>query len=137
MRNFGRTIYEQRRRLGLTQREIAHRIGTSTPYVGHLEGNKRHPSNKVLSRLAEVLGLDRHDLYLIANPLAERLLSPRKDPKKESAWKVFLKDLSLQRIHHITADEMNFLSKVAAIGEITSPRDLIFVLIAVRHALRH
>jgi len=76
-------------------------------------------------------------LYLIANQLAERLLSPRKDPKKESAWKVFLKDLSLQRIHHITADEMNFLSKVAAIGEITSPRDLIFVLIAVRHALRH
>lgn len=36
-RNFGQLIREQRRRLGLTQREIAPRIGTSTPYLGHLE----------------------------------------------------------------------------------------------------
>ena len=47
-RTFGRTIRERRLHLGVTQREVALRIGASTPYIGHLEANKRHPSDKVL-----------------------------------------------------------------------------------------
>ncbi|MGH7986111.1 MAG: helix-turn-helix domain-containing protein, partial [Candidatus Binataceae bacterium] len=55
-RTFGQVIRERRRQLDLTQQEVARQIKTSTPYVGHLESGKRHPSDKVLSRLAEVLG---------------------------------------------------------------------------------
>ncbi|MGC1808785.1 MAG: helix-turn-helix transcriptional regulator, partial [Candidatus Binataceae bacterium] len=62
-RNFGQVIRERRRQLDLTQEEVAHRIKTSTPYVGHLESGKRHPSDKIVTRLAEVLGLDRRDLF--------------------------------------------------------------------------
>ncbi len=36
-RNFGQVIRERRRQLDLTQEEVARRIRTSTPYVGHLE----------------------------------------------------------------------------------------------------
>ena len=36
-RSFGQVIRERRRQLDLTQDEVAHRIKTSTPYVGHLE----------------------------------------------------------------------------------------------------
>ena len=57
-RTFGQVIRERRRQLDLTQEEVARRIKTSTPYVGHLESGKRHPSDKMLTRLSEVLGLD-------------------------------------------------------------------------------
>ena len=75
-RTFGQVIRERRRQLDLTQEEVAHRIKTSTPYVGHLESGKRHPSDKILTRLAEVLGLDRRELFFLANPRAQALLSP-------------------------------------------------------------
>ena len=67
-RTFGQVIRERRRQLDLTQQEVGRRIKTSTPYVGHLESGKRHPSDKVLSRLAEVLALDRRELFFLANP---------------------------------------------------------------------
>jgi transcriptional regulator with XRE-family HTH domain len=57
-RTLGQTIRERRLQLGLPQREVALRIGTSTPYIGHLEANKRHPSHMVLERLAKALDLD-------------------------------------------------------------------------------
>jgi DNA-binding XRE family transcriptional regulator len=57
-RTFGQVIRERRILLALIQQEVASRIGTSTVYVGHLESGKRHPSDKILIRLSEVLGLD-------------------------------------------------------------------------------
>ncbi len=52
-RNFGQVLRERRRQLDLTQEEVARRIKTSTPYIGHLESAKRHPSDKIVTRLAE------------------------------------------------------------------------------------
>ena len=65
---FGEVIRERRRQLDLTQREVANRIGTSTPYIGHLESDKRHPSEEVVARIADVLGFGRKDLFFLANP---------------------------------------------------------------------
>jgi transcriptional regulator with XRE-family HTH domain len=50
-RTFGQVIRERRGQLDLSQQEVAQRLRTSTPYVGHLEAGMRHPSDKVLSRL--------------------------------------------------------------------------------------
>jgi len=47
---FGQVIRERRRQLDMTQHEVARRIKTSTPYIGHLEAGKRHPSERVVSR---------------------------------------------------------------------------------------
>jgi transcriptional regulator with XRE-family HTH domain len=57
-RAFGQIIRSRRLELHLTREEIARRIKTSTPYLGHLEANTRHPCDKVLRRLATTLGLD-------------------------------------------------------------------------------
>ena len=57
-RTFGQVIRERRILLALTHEEMASRIKTSTPYVGHLESGKRYPSPKILTRVSEVLGLD-------------------------------------------------------------------------------
>jgi predicted RNase H-like HicB family nuclease/transcriptional regulator with XRE-family HTH domain len=91
---FGQVIRERRRQLDLTKDEVARRIKTSTNYVGHLESGKRHPSDKIIVRLAEVLGLDRRDLFFLANPRARALLTAddlaeteRVLSKVDSGWK--------------------------------------------------
>jgi transcriptional regulator with XRE-family HTH domain len=136
VRSFGQVIRDRRRQLDLTQQEIARQIKTSTPYVGHLESSKRHPSDKVLSRLAEVLGLDRRELFFLANPRAGEWLKPNEIDNKKPAWEEFRKDELLRRTHNIAADEMELLSTIALMGEASSPRDFIYILYAVRHALR-
>jgi transcriptional regulator with XRE-family HTH domain len=134
-RSFGQVIRDRRRQLDLTQQEIARRIKTSTPYVGHLESSKRHPSDKVLSRLAEVLGLDRRELFFLANPRAVELLRPDDNKSNKPAWEEFRKDERIRRAHNIASDEMDLLSTVALMGEISSPRDFIYILNTIRHAL--
>jgi len=55
---FGQMIRARRRQSNLTQEQVAQQVGASTPYVGHLESGKRHPSDQILSRLADALGFD-------------------------------------------------------------------------------
>jgi transcriptional regulator with XRE-family HTH domain len=135
--NFGEVIRSRRRELDITQDEVASRIKTSTPYVGHLESGKRHPSDKIVTRLAEVLGLDNRELFFLANPHTEALLSaqPERAEGSVSAWDQFRKNEQLRRIHNVSNDEMEMLSQVALLGEIHSPRDLIYILNTVRHAV--
>ncbi len=99
-RSFGQVIRERRRQLDLTQEEVAKRIGTSTPYVGHLESAKRHPSDKVVTRIADVLGLDRRELFFLANPGAKALLHQQPDSASASAWEEFRKDEKLKRLYN-------------------------------------
>ena len=134
-RTFGQVIRERRRQLDLTQEEVARRIRTSTPYVGHLESGKRHPSDKIVTRLAEVLGLDRREVFFLANPRAQALLTPEPESASRSAWDDFRKNDQLRRLHHITEEEMEMLGRVALLGEVKSPRDFIYILNTVRHAV--
>jgi len=53
---FGQVIRDRRRQSELTQQQVAKRVGTSTPYVGHLEAGKRHPSDEIVTRLADAYG---------------------------------------------------------------------------------
>jgi transcriptional regulator with XRE-family HTH domain len=134
-RTFGQVIRERRRQLDLTQEEVAKRIRTSTPYVGHLESAKRHPSDKIVTRLAEVLGLDRRELFFLANPRAQALLTPEAETSTNSAWEDFRKNDQLRRIHQISGEEMEMLSRVALLGDVRSPRDFVYILNTVRHAV--
>ena len=134
-RSFGQVIRERRRQLDLTQEDVARRIKTSTPYIGHLESGKRHPSDRVLSRLAEVLLLDKRELFLLANPQAARLLDTTDQQDSKSAWSEFRKDERLRRIHNITEQEMEALLRVALMGEVRSKQDFIYILNTIRQAL--
>ena len=135
---FGAVIRERRRRLDLTQEEVARRIKTSTPYIGHLESGKRHPSEKVIARLSEVLGLQSRELFFLANPRARELLSTaNRDGGRRSAWEEFRHDERLRRAHNISPEEMDVLARVAAMGEARAPRDFVYILNAIRLALSH
>ena len=134
-RTFGQVIRDRRRQLDLTQEEVARRIKTSTPYVGHLESGKRHPSDKIVSRLAEVLGLDRRELFFLANPRAQALLTQREETPANSAWEDFRRNEQIRRLHNVTNEEMEALSRVALMGEVRSQRDFIYILNTIRQAL--
>jgi transcriptional regulator with XRE-family HTH domain len=77
---------------------VARRIKTSAPYVGHLEAGMRHPSDKLLSRLVEVLGLDRRDLFFPANPDAVELLKSKETSSRRSAWDEFRSDDRMRQV---------------------------------------
>ena len=132
-RNFGRVLSERRRKLDLTQEGVARRIRTSAAYVGQIESAKRHPSYKVITRLAKVLGLDRRELFFMANPRAQELLSP--EECAADSWEDFKKNEQLRRIHNITDDEMEMLSGIGLLGNVRSERDFIYILNNVRHAV--
>jgi transcriptional regulator with XRE-family HTH domain len=131
---FAQRIRARRRGLDITQEEVARRIGTSTPYVGHLESGKRHPSEKIVVKLADILGIDRAELFLLANPQAEAIISEPVKSSATSAWNEFRNDKRLHRLHDITSDEMNILSRLALMGNVRSPRDFLFVLNSIRQA---
>jgi transcriptional regulator with XRE-family HTH domain len=136
--NFGEIIRHRRREMNLTQDQVGARIKTSTPYVGHLESGKRHPSDSIVTRLADVLALDRRELFFLANPHTEALLAdqPGNNEGSGSAWEQFRTDEQLRRLHNVSNNELQMLSQVALLGDVQSPRDLIYILNTVRHAIR-
>ena len=134
-RSFGTVIRERRRQLDLTQEEVARRIKTSVPYIGHLEAGKRHPSQQVVVKLSDALKLDAGDLFLLANPKVGSLISEQQKADGIPAWNAFVKDVRLRKVHNITDQEMENLSRVAKMGEVQGPRDFIFILNTIRQAL--
>jgi predicted transcriptional regulator len=52
-------IFKKRRReLGLSQKDLAQRLGTGQPYISHLEAGKIPSSIHSLRRLKDALGLE-------------------------------------------------------------------------------
>ena len=133
--SFGDAIRRRRRQLDLTQEEVARRIGTSVPYVGHLESAKRHPSDRIVARLAEVLGLDRRDLYFLANPAARDLIEPKRSADGGPAWERLRRDDRLKKLHRVTAEELEVLGRIAQMGEIRSIDGFIHLLDTIRYVL--
>src|ERR1039457_1589026 len=106
--NFGEVIRTRRREMDLTQDEVASRIKTSTPYVGHLESSKRHPSEKIVTRLAEVLGFANRELFCRANPYSKAFDCAEREWTEDSvsARDYVRKSKHLQRIYNVSNDEI-------------------------------
>jgi transcriptional regulator with XRE-family HTH domain len=56
-------LAERRRAHGLTQRELASRLGVTQNYIPALEGGSREPGPKLRVRLMEALDADFFDLF--------------------------------------------------------------------------
>ena len=61
---FGRRVRELRSRLGLTQRELAHRAGMHPAYIGGVERGERNVTLDVVERLARALAVPAAELML-------------------------------------------------------------------------
>src|SRR5260370_4177606 len=133
-RSYGQVIRERRRKLDLTQQDLARRIETSVPYVGLLESGKRHPSDKVVAKLAAALALEPRELFFLANPGTKHLISREQKNSEASAWDGFVNDEGLRKLHDITDQEMQTPSQVPLMGEVRSSRDFLFILNTIRQA---
>ena len=65
--DMGKRVRKQRQLIGLTQQELAERIGVSTSFVGHVERGTRKASLETLVALSTALGVGVD--YLLAGSL--------------------------------------------------------------------
>ena len=63
-----RIIRRVRKGEGITQRELARRIGSSQQTISWIERNKLEPNKRILQAIAEALGLDLDDFYTDVEP---------------------------------------------------------------------
>ena len=58
----GRSIRKIRKAKGLTQEQLAEKIGTSTPWIGHIETGREVPNLTMLQKIAHALGVKVKEL---------------------------------------------------------------------------
>jgi transcriptional regulator with XRE-family HTH domain len=139
-KTLGPVLKKQREALGLTQRELARQLNVKPSHVAYLEKDRRRPSLMLLSRLAEVMGLQKEPLFLLAHPEASSLVdssrrepAPHRDP--DQVWRDFAGNKALLARHNVKPREMKVLSQVNLLGKITAPRNFLFILNAIRQAV--
>jgi len=59
-------LKKRRQILGLSQVNLAEKVGTSTQYIGQIEQNKKFPSPEMLERIAAALEVDSPQLFSMA-----------------------------------------------------------------------
>jgi transcriptional regulator with XRE-family HTH domain len=139
-KTLGEVLKSQRGTLGLTQRQLALKLGVKPSHVAYLEKDRRRPSLALLSRIADVLGLPKESLFVLAHPEASSLLgshreaAPRtQDP--DQVWREFTGNKAMIARHNIKPRELKVLSQVNLLGKITAPRHFLFILNAIRQAV--
>lgn len=137
-KTLGGVLKERRDLMGLTQRQLAARLGVKASHVAYLENGRRRPSLSLLRRLADVLGLDKESTFLLAHPEARDLISHHRADharRTENVWRKFLNDRSVIARYHIKPGEMRVLKQVNMLGRVSSPRQFLFILNSIRQAV--
>jgi transcriptional regulator with XRE-family HTH domain len=133
-------LKSQREILGLTQRALALKLEVKPSHVAYLEKDRRRPSLGLVSRIADVLGLEKEPLFLLAHPEASTLLTGRRDPAAPSrnpdqVWRDFTDNKAMLARHNVNPSELKVLSQVNLLGKIAAPRQFLFILNAIRQAV--
>ncbi|MBI4515457.1 MAG: helix-turn-helix domain-containing protein [Deltaproteobacteria bacterium] len=134
--SFGNVIKRRRRQLEQTQAQIAEKVGCRPNYIGYLEVGARHPSPKVVTKLAKALDLDEQEMFLLANPGLRSMVAPQSAPEG-SAWERFKANKRMHTRHGITRAELSVLEAVSKIGPMCEQRDFLFILQAIRQGMTH
>ncbi|HJU29164.1 MAG TPA: helix-turn-helix transcriptional regulator [Candidatus Binataceae bacterium] len=138
-KTLGQVLKQRREALALTQRELARKLCVKPSHVAYLENDRRRPSLGLVSRLADVMGLEKEPLFLLAHPEASSLLSTRQpaDPphNRDQVWRDFAGNKALLARHNVKPRELKVLSQVNMLGKITAPRSFLFILNAIRQAV--
>ncbi|WP_199337836.1 XRE family transcriptional regulator [Nostoc sp. FACHB-280] len=69
--SFGKFIWQARRKKGLSQRELATKVGVDSTYLSKLENDHVEPSEKVIRSLAEHLSLNAEELIYLAGRMTQ------------------------------------------------------------------
>ncbi|MGH7950235.1 MAG: helix-turn-helix transcriptional regulator [Candidatus Binataceae bacterium] len=138
-KTLGHVIKERRAALRYTQRELARKLGVKASHIAYLENGRRRPSLSLISRIAETMGLDRQQLFLLTHPEARMLIGARRDPaskpRTDQVWRDFVGNPALLRRHQVKPRELRVLRQVNMLGRVTNPRQFLFILNSIRQAV--
>lgn len=57
-------LYDARKKAGLTQEQIAERVGIDRTYFNAIENGRRRPALDIAIRIAQLLGVEVTDIFL-------------------------------------------------------------------------
>jgi transcriptional regulator with XRE-family HTH domain len=139
-KTLGQVLKAQREALSLTQRELALQLGVKPSHVAYLEKDRRRPSLGLVGRIANVLGLEKEPLFLLAHPEAGSLLNERREPAHinrdpDQVWRDFTGNKAMLARHQVKPNELKVLSQVNLLGKVAAPRQFLFILNAIRQAV--
>jgi len=138
-RTLGLVLRSYRQALGLSQSELARRVGVLRPSISLIETGRRRPSANLLHNLADILHVKAERLFLLSRPqsklLTRKYLGSCTRTNK-AIWRAFTRDNDLLARYHVQPHELRVLSKVRVIGELQHPRDFIVILTVIREALK-
>ena len=69
--DFGKRVRELRQARGLSQEELAFRVGVHRTYLGGIERGERNPALKNIAAIAKALGVDLPELFRFNGPNTE------------------------------------------------------------------
>jgi transcriptional regulator with XRE-family HTH domain len=132
----GGFLRRARNALGMTQRQLAGRVGVRASHIAYIENERRKPSLLLLRRIADALRLDRQELLLLIRPEARYFIGDRKEspPGRNDAWRRFVSNRTLLRRHNVTRAELRLLKHVTLVEHVSYPRHFIFILNSIRQA---
>jgi len=58
-------IKKRREKLGISQAQLAEKVGTSTNYIAQIEQQNKFPSSEMLERIAKALEFDSAELFSV------------------------------------------------------------------------
>jgi transcriptional regulator with XRE-family HTH domain len=131
----GEVVRSYREGLGLTQRSLAQKLGVEGSHVAFIESGRRKPSLKLVAPLADILGLDRQTLLILAHPEAEALVAKAKSemPRKAApSWQRFIKSNELLVRYRITDRELRALEHLSLLGTVRSAKEFLAILTLIR-----
>ena len=126
-----KTLKSWRLKHGLKQRDVAEQLGVQASFIAFIESGRRQPSLALLIKLADMMKVDRAQFCRDARPDLAVLLDNR-PPRQRGSQPV---NLGILRTAHATEAELQVLKAVQRLGRVRRPRDLLFVLNAIRQAL--
>jgi transcriptional regulator with XRE-family HTH domain len=95
---FGDVVRTNREVLGLSQRSLAQKLGVEASHVANFEIGVRTPSLKLVGFLADILGVDKQTLFVLAHREAKKLIAagnPAKTLRQSPSWRRFIKNHQL------------------------------------------
>jgi len=133
----GRCLKKQRVDMGLSQQELAHKLGVKEGHVAQLESDSGpRPSFQLLTRVADVLGLDKDQLFQLAERATTASSAGRRAVSRSGdtaqVWGAFARNRALLDRHNVRPQELKALREVSLMGKITGSEALLFILNAIR-----
>ncbi len=86
-KQFGVRLKQLRKQAGMTQRELANKVGVDFTYLSKIEnGAMPPPSQKVILQLAEALNVDKDELIILAGKIPSDIVEILK--KRETSQRL-------------------------------------------------